>query len=73
MPWRVDQHEQTALNTTDQFVANFSIAESVVLSNDSIRVSKSKGCVRKVEPPRPETLIALIFIPLEVHASTVVH
>jgi hypothetical protein len=72
MPRRVDQHEQTALNTTDQFVANFAIAESVVLSNNSIRVSKSKGGVREVKTPRPETRIALIFIPFEVNASNVV-
>jgi Flp pilus assembly CpaF family ATPase len=73
MPWRVNQHEQTAPNTTDQFVANFAIAESVVLSNNSIWVSKSKGGLREVKTPRPETRIALIFIPFEVHAPTVVH
>lgn len=73
MPWRVDQHEQTALNETDQFVANFAIAESVVLSNDSIRVSKSKSGVREVKTPRQETRIAFIFISFEVHMSSVVH
>ena len=72
MPWRVDQHEHTALNTTDQFVANFAVAESVVLSNDSIRVGKSKGGVREVKTPHPETRIALVFIPFEVHVPSVV-
>ena len=72
MPWRVNQHVQTFLDTTDQFVAVFAIAEPVVLANDSIRVRKSKRGVRKVKPPRPETRIALILIPFEVHASNVV-
>lgn len=72
MPWRVNQHEKTALNTTDQFVAFFAIAESVVLSNNSIRVSKSKGGVREVKTPCPETRIGLIFIPFEVLVLSVV-
>ena len=72
MPWRVNQQVQTALDTTDQFVAVFAIAEPVVLANDSIRVRKSKRGVRKVKTPRPETRIALIFIPFEVHAPNVV-
>jgi hypothetical protein len=72
MPWRVNQHVQTFLDTTDQFVAVFAIAEPVVLANDSIRVRKSKRGVRKVKPPRPETRIALNFIPFEVYASSVV-
>ena len=72
MPRRVDQDKQAALDATDEFVAIFAVAESVVLSNDSIQVSKSKGGVRKVKTPRPETRIALIFIPFEVHASSVV-
>ena len=72
MPWRVNQEVQTALDTTDQFVAVFAIAEPVVLANDSIGVRKSKRGVRKVKTPRPETRIALIFIPFEVHVSSVV-
>ena len=72
MPWRVNQHVQTFLDTTDQFVAVFAIAEPVVLANYSIRVRKSKRGVRKVKPPRPETRIALNFIPFEVYASSVV-
>jgi len=72
MPWRVNQQIQTALDTTDQLVAVFAIAELVVLANDSIRVRKSKRGVRKVKTPRPETGIALIFIPFEVHAPNVV-
>lgn len=72
MPWRVDQDKQAALDATDEFVAVFAIAESVVLSNNPIRVRKSKRGVRKVKPPRPETRIALIFIPFEVNASSVV-
>jgi hypothetical protein len=72
MPWRVNQQVQTALDTTDQFVVVFTIAEPVVLANDSIRVRKSKRGVRKVKTPRPETRIALIFIPFEVHAPNVV-
>ena len=72
MPWRVNQHVKTALDTTDQLVTVFSIAEPVVLANDPIRIRKSKRGVRKVKTPRPEARLALTLIPFEVHALRVV-
>jgi len=72
MPWRVDQHVQTALDTTDQFVAVFAIAEPVVLANDSIWVRKSKRGVGEVKTPHLKARTALVVIPLEIHVSSVV-
>ena len=51
MPWRIDQHKQTALDTPDQLIAVFTLAESVVLANDSIRISKSKHGIGEVKTP----------------------
>jgi hypothetical protein len=68
MPWRVDQDKQTALDKTDQFVAIFAVAESVVLSNDSIRVSKCKCCVCEIETSHPVARTAFILVQLEIHA-----
>jgi len=73
MPWRVNQQIQTALDTTDQLVAVFAIAELVVLANDSIRVRKSKRGVSEVKAPTLVARLALVFIPFEIHASNVVH
>ena len=72
MPWRVDQHLQTALDTPDQFVAVFAIAEPVVLANDSIRVRKSKRGVGEVKTPHLVARTAFIVISLEIHTSSVV-
>jgi hypothetical protein len=72
MPWRVNQDKQTALDATDQFVAIFAIAESVVLSNDSIRVSKGKRSVCEIETSHPVARTALILVSLKIHAPSVV-
>ena len=61
MAWRVDQHEQTALDTTDQFIAVFTIAESVVLSNDSIGIDKSIRGINEVKTSHPVARTALVI------------
>lgn len=67
MPRRVDQGKQTALDATDQFAANFAVAESVVLSNDSIRVGQRKCCVGEIKTSHPVARPAFILVLLEVH------
>ena len=72
MPWRVDQDKETALDATRQFIAIFAVAESVVLSNDSIRVSKCKCRVCEIETSHSVACTAFILVLFAIHTSSVV-
>jgi len=72
MPWRVDQDKETVLDATRQLIAIFALAESIVLSNDAIRISKSKCRVCEIETSQSVACTAFILVPFEIHTSSVV-